>query len=309
MDYKENIVYRYVDISGNIIYVGKTGDLKRRFQEHKKEEMYKDCYKVEYIELDNPADIEIYETYYINKWMPKYNGAKKYCEPSFFIPEQNWKTYYINRKNDTRHSTEIKRYEEIFMDINELKFGGKLPLPRILLTKTSSDGKFICDEIIKTDNGFQLTFELNEEDCFGNTKNAVYSLFHNMVHMYNFLNGIKDTCNNGIYHNDGFGQAVISHGGFVEKYSYGYKISGLDQHIKDRIYRYNINYNCGEKYSNQKKKKQKSSSRTYIDKQTGESIRATKEHTLFCLDDKPEIVRRIIDTYGIEPMVEKNKIC
>ena len=112
MDYKGYIVYRYLNLNGEVIYVGKTDNLKRRFNEHKSEDMYKECYKVEYIELDNPADIEIYETYYINKYKPKYNSSKVYnCKPSFFIPEQEWKLYYLNRRNDTRHSTEIKRYE------------------------------------------------------------------------------------------------------------------------------------------------------------------------------------------------------
>ena len=90
MDYKENIVYRYLNLNGEIIYVGKTGNLKKRFNQHKSEDMYKECYKVEYIELGNPADIEIYETYYINKYKPKYNSAKVYdCEPSFLFQNKN----------------------------------------------------------------------------------------------------------------------------------------------------------------------------------------------------------------------------
>ena len=76
MDYKGYIVYRYLNLNGEVIYVGKTDNLKRRFNEHKSEDMYKECYKVEYIELDNPADIEIYETYYINKYKPKCNSSK-----------------------------------------------------------------------------------------------------------------------------------------------------------------------------------------------------------------------------------------
>lgn len=284
MDYKENVVYRYVDINDNIIYVGKTSNLKQRFNQHKSEKMYDECYKVEYIQLENAADIEIYETYYINKYVPKYNEAKVFGKkPSFFIPEQEWKLYYINRNNDTRHSTEIKRYEEIFKEINELKFNGKLPLPRIILTKTSRDGKFVSDEAIKTKNGFQFTIELNEEDCFGNTKFAVYSLFHNMVHMYNFINGIKDLSNGNVYHNCRFRNTVVSHGGFVGKYKYGYRISGVDQDIKDRIYKYNIDYFPGEKFK-AKSKQNKSSTRKYICPCCGSSFRATKEINVLCMN-------------------------
>ena len=44
MDYKENIVYRYLNLNGEIIYVGKTGNLKKRFNQHKSGNMYKECY-------------------------------------------------------------------------------------------------------------------------------------------------------------------------------------------------------------------------------------------------------------------------
>lgn len=308
MDYKENIVYRYVDLNGEIIYVGKTENLKKRFNQHKSEDMYKECYKVEYIELENVADIEIYETYYINKYHPKYNLSKVYdSKPSFFIPEQEWKVYYINRGNDTRHSTEIKRYEEIFKDINAIKFNGELPLPRILLTKISKDGRFVYDEVIKRNNSFQFTIELNEEDCFGNTKFAVYSLFHNMVHMYNFLHNIKDCSRGETYHNSRFRNTAVSHGGFVGKDSKnGYRISGVDKEIKESIYKYNIDYNAGEKYKicKEKNKSIKNNSIKYMD-ENGHIARTTKEHILFCLDDSPELVKIFVEEYGISPM----KIC
>ena len=290
MDYKGYIVYRYLNLNGEVIYVGKTDNLKRRFNEHKSEDMYKECYKVEYIELDNPADIEIYETYYINKYKPKYNSSKVYnCKPSFFIPEQEWKLYYLNRRNDTRHSTEIKRYEEIFKDINNLKFNGELPMPRILFTKTSPDGKFLFDEVIKTNDGFQYTIELNEEDCFKNTKQAVYSLFHNMIHMYCNIHNIKDTSNGETYHNKRFGAVATKFGGFIGKYKYGYRISGIDQEIKDEIYKHNINYDSKKKFKLNDKSKS-CSTRKYQCPCCGNSFRATKEIGVMCMNCNQQFV-------------------
>lgn len=302
----EYVVYRYVSLYDEVLYVGKTTNLRQRFSAHKSEDMHKECYTVEYIELENEADIEIYETYYINKWLPKYNKAKIYSLPSFQMPEQEWKVFYVNSDNDPRYSSEIKRYEEMFKDINSLKFENILPMPRIVLKDTSLDGQFVKDRLFKGKDDFIYTIVLNEDECINNTEFAMLSLFHNMIHMYCFLKNIKDTSNNGIYHNKKFGAIAKQMGCLTNTCKYGFTTTGFDDSMNEIINKYNINYPEINRdiFIQRKNKKRPSSTRKYIDTSNGQSVRATKGHILFCLDDKPDIAREISKKYKIYPMKE-----
>ena len=64
-------VYRFLDKSKNVIYVGKSKqDLEQRFRGHLHlpEECYDLVYKIEYIECSTESDMSIKEIYYINKY-------------------------------------------------------------------------------------------------------------------------------------------------------------------------------------------------------------------------------------------------
>lgn len=64
-------VYRFLDKSKNVIYVGKSKqDLEQRFRGHSHlpEECYTQVYKIEYIECSTESDMSIKEIYYINKY-------------------------------------------------------------------------------------------------------------------------------------------------------------------------------------------------------------------------------------------------
>ncbi len=64
-------VYRFLDKSKNVIYVGKSKqDLEQRFRGHSHlpEECYNLVYTIEYIECSTETDMSIKELYYINKY-------------------------------------------------------------------------------------------------------------------------------------------------------------------------------------------------------------------------------------------------
>lgn len=200
------------------------------------------------------------------------------------------------------HSSEIKIYEKIFNDINNTKFQGKLPLARIRLCGAGKDGAFICDRVIKVKSDFQYGIDLDEFECLGDIQRATECIFHNMVHLYCYLNDIKDTSNKYVYHNKRFAKAARAHGGIVEKYEYGYRIIGLDDELCELIKKHKtdslnrIRYVADTpKCENHHKK--------YVDKRTGNSVRATKTHILLCLDGLPEIASKIQHDYHIEPMI------
>ena len=102
-------VYKFVDYKENIIYIGKTSDIFRRMKQHFNgkghlpKECYKDTFEIYYIELDGKTNMDIYETYLINKYIPKYNKEKQFNEKldnhnnnEFInIEEIEWKPLYF----------------------------------------------------------------------------------------------------------------------------------------------------------------------------------------------------------------------
>ena len=93
-------VYRFIDKSEKIIYVGKTKQsLRTRFYSHKHlpDECYKRVWYIEYIECNTEADMSMKEIYYINKEHAKgsaeYNTADVSENPQEFDFDDNWKKY------------------------------------------------------------------------------------------------------------------------------------------------------------------------------------------------------------------------
>lgn len=72
---KWNCVYRFKNIYGEIIYIGKVKNLTNRLQnhEHLSDKCYKERVRVEYIEFVSEDDAKFAEKYYISKNKPKYN--------------------------------------------------------------------------------------------------------------------------------------------------------------------------------------------------------------------------------------------
>lgn len=73
-----NVVYRMIDLQGNIVYVGKTNNLSVRINSHanepKKDDWFlKNVYKIEYMQFDEYGDCSMAEIYFIAKFKPKYN--------------------------------------------------------------------------------------------------------------------------------------------------------------------------------------------------------------------------------------------
>lgn len=90
-------VYRFIDITNTIIYIGKTKDIATRMYQHKtsKKPFWKEWYKIEYVEFENEAEQSLYEILMINKYNPKYNVKDKF-EANLPIDDMKsncWKIY------------------------------------------------------------------------------------------------------------------------------------------------------------------------------------------------------------------------
>lgn len=102
-------VYRFISVTGQIIYVGRTNNLKRRltrehFTErgHLGEECYREAEKVEYAKVTSENESKIYEMYLIEKYQPKYNEqGVSGGDITFQMPSLIWKKYPINKNNES----------------------------------------------------------------------------------------------------------------------------------------------------------------------------------------------------------------
>ena len=92
---KGDFVYFFYDYSNTLLYVGKTSNITERMRQHLSPknilgQPWKESLNKKNIILykcENPTDLDIYETYFINKYKPNYNRDKCYkYQPSFDLP-------------------------------------------------------------------------------------------------------------------------------------------------------------------------------------------------------------------------------
>lgn len=87
-------VYFFYDSEDNLLYIGKSMSVMNRLRNHfsKKELITNpwkstiDKQKVVLYECQNSTDLDVYETYFINKYKPKHNVDKIYHYPLSFEP-------------------------------------------------------------------------------------------------------------------------------------------------------------------------------------------------------------------------------
>lgn len=93
---KEYFIYRYFNKNNEIIYVGLTErPLKNRVREHSTEALFQETEYIDYAVCDCAADMEIYEIYYINKYLPKYNiKSAKPEKTSIKLPELDFQIFW-----------------------------------------------------------------------------------------------------------------------------------------------------------------------------------------------------------------------
>lgn len=152
-------------------------------------------------------------------------------------------------------------------------------------------------------NNEVATHELNLSADYLNRpiENIVATLIHEACHLYAIANDIKDTSNNGVYHNKRFKQLAEDRGLHIEKHDkYGWTITEpteetIDfcinnqlediQIVRQSSFSFGVS---GGKSGNPTpiapKTPKKSSTRKYICPCCGNSFRATKEINVMCMD-------------------------
>lgn len=196
--------------------------------------------------------------------------------------------------NNSIKST-IQDLEDLFEVLNSKYFNGELKKPIITVapdnTKHGSYGWCTNYEAWKdSEEGY---FEINicAEYLTRPFTEVAGTMLHEMVHLYNTINGVKDCSRGGTYHNKKFKDAAETHGLNVEESAkYGWSITCLNKDAINEVedfmgfigkQSFDIHR---EVLPKEKKKGGKSSSRKYVCPVCGTIVRATKEVKIICAD-------------------------
>ena len=136
-------------------------------------------------------------------------------------------------------SNEVKSVENLFDAFNEKYYEGKLPRPVITI---ASKGKYNAYGWFGTRlwNNAETKEKYHEINICAEyvarpIEEVVGTLLHEMAHLYCSYNSIKDTSNNGIYHNNRFKKVAEDHGLIIDKGRYGWHVTSLNEETKAYI--------------------------------------------------------------------------
>ena len=131
-------VYRFIDTSNNIIYVGSAKSIDRRLKSHFSskgsnvdKEAYKTTARVEILKTDSYGKALDYEQYFINEYKPHYNKRDKSHnlnskvvknEDEYKHLESKWKVYWKLKELDTEKIKTTKKQDTLVMAISYIVF-------------------------------------------------------------------------------------------------------------------------------------------------------------------------------------------
>lgn len=223
--------------------------------------------------------------------------------PAFFIKRKIRKIM----KQTVKTSRAAGRLEKMFRELNKHYFAGKLPEPIISLKKTpSAYGHITCSKVWQAGGENKYEINISSATLDRPIEETASTLLHEMVHEYCMETGIKDTSNNGVYHNRRFEEQAEAHGLTVEHHEkYGWTITSPSEELLDFIiFQGWQDIQMGERLawsdmagtgagskapgSSQtgapKPPKAKSSTRRWVCPKCGTIIRSTKEVRVICAD-------------------------
>lgn len=191
---------------------------------------------------------------------------------------------------------------KIFKAINEEYFNNELEVPTITIQSTVGAYGHVSTKKIWCSNE-TTTHELNISADYLNRDitNVVATLIHEACHLYAILKNIKDTSNNGVYHNSNFRKLAEDRGIHIERHEkYGWTITEPTEETIEFCIKYELediqivrqsNFSIsglgGAKAGNGNdipKKPKGSNSRKYICPCCGNIARTTRDMKLICGD-------------------------
>lgn len=186
----------------------------------------------------------------------------------------------------------IIELDNLFIKFNDDLFSGELQKPVITVSPDITIGAYgWCTSWKAWKNGddeHEGYYEINlcSEHLNRPFEDTCSTLLHEMVHLLNLQNGVKDTSRGGTYHNKKFKEVAEQHGLKISQNpKYGWCVTELSEECAAYINRMDGKAFSLYRSGVAKKKNQKpSSSRKYVCPCCGVIIRATKEVKVICSD-------------------------
>ena len=140
-------------------------------------------------------------------------------------------------KQTVKTSRAAGQLEKMFRELNKHYFAGKLPEPIISLKKTpSAYGHITCSKVWQAGGENKYEINISSATLDRPIEETASTLLHEMVHEYCMETGIKDTSNNGVYHNRRFKEQAEAHGLTVDHHEkYGWTITSPSEELLDYI--------------------------------------------------------------------------
>lgn len=184
----------------------------------------------------------------------------------------------------------INELHKAFNVFNREFYGGKLPTPIIIVqtrgNKKNTLGWCTVYPIWQNDETKEQKYEINivAETLNRGIYKVISTLLHEMVHLHNLINGIKDTSRGGTYHNTKFKEVAENHGLIIEyDTSIGHSPSKLNNISINLLEKSDINKNAFKIARMETVNiSKKNTYRKYVCPGCGANVRATKKTFIIC---------------------------
>ena len=185
-----------------------------------------------------------------------------------------------------RMSETIKSLEDIFDKLNAIYFEGKLPKPVITVQTTpKAYGHCSTKKIWKSENEGMYEINLGAEFINRPKEQTCATLQHEMVHLHCNENDIRDTCQNGRYHNKAFAVECEARDLIVEyDRANGYAHTSPSEAFKKKIAEAGIDLTVrfARIMPKAKAKAERQKAHRYVCPICGQEVRSTSDLSLIC---------------------------
>ena len=190
----------------------------------------------------------------------------------------------------------IEKLESLFSEFNTHFYEGQLEVPVITVAPDVTSGaygwctswKAWTSTNSKNADEPKGYYEINicAEHLSRPFNNVAETLLHEMVHLWNLQQKIKDTSRSGKYHNKNFKIEAENHGLIVERdSSYGFCRTSLQDESQKYIESLGVkDFTLRRNQTNNLASKPAQSTRRYVCPFCGTIIRATKSVRVLCVD-------------------------
>lgn len=217
----------------------------------------------------------------------------------------------------------LKNMQEVleygFEVLNDVYFNGELPpIVITIMSSPRTNGHFTVNEVWRSEENYMHEINISAEHLDRPIENVIATLQHECIHYYCALNNIQDTSQNGRYHNKNFKREAEARGLIISQAKYiGWSVTQPSEEFIEVIRSHGIEKPLDINRDGERldlagllgglmggdgnnivgpdgkpiNPKKKTSTRKYICPCCGNSLRATKDLNIMCMDCNEQFIK------------------